>query len=311
MSPQPYEKTSLISAFAGSCRGTAIFTRLVNQHPLRALFHLALLTLICALAVSIIDYNDNAEAFNAGVARFERAFGGVENRGGALIRPTIEPDRPRSLPLPEGGVLEYVPGVEIPPLPAKSSAGDFKYLFYWFPGDMAIVFKRGDDEFLCKTVDFAKYTTTQRTVKSGELAAYLSGLAAATPAKLAAVKPDAELATISGSRLGAIARNLYFGFGFFLFWIGSFLQILFYTLVFVAMFLWTGGRNLGNFNFRKVFVCAIYAGFPVLPVACAFPAFDLPLLSFGTAYVIGMIIYLLTVLRRFEPPAESNPYDDL
>ncbi len=311
MNPQPYEKTSLIAAFAGSCRGTAIFTRLVNQHPVRALFHLALLSLICALAVSIIDYQSNVEAFTKGAVRFEKAFGGIENRGGAWIRPTLDPDRPRALLLPEGGLLQYIPGVELPPLPEKSTLGDYKYLFYWFPGDMAIVLKRGDDEFLYKKVDFAKYTTTQRTVRAGELTPMLAEAAAATPAKLAEVETGAKTITISGSELGVIARNVYFGFGFFLFWVGSFLQVLFYTLVFVAMFLWTGGRNLSNFNFRKVFVCAIYAGFPVLPVACAFPAFELPLLSFGTAYVIGMIIYLLTVLRRFEPPAESNPYDDL
>lgn len=76
---------------------------------------------------------------------------------------------------------------------------------------------------------------------------------------------------------------------------------LLYTSVFVGMFrLTSGGRYPIRLTYAQFWKTGIYAGFPALLVASAFPALNLPFFTFSTVYMTGLLIYWLYTAHRLE-----------
>ena len=62
----------------------------------------------------------------------------------------------------------------------------------------------------------------------------------------------------------------------------------------------SGGRYPIRLTYAQFWKTGIYAGFPALLVASAFPALNLPFFTFSTVYMTGLLIYWLYTAHRLE-----------
>jgi hypothetical protein len=75
---------------------------------------------------------------------------------------------------------------------------------------------------------------------------------------------------------------------------------LLYTLMSVLIF-YLMSRDLNYLNtIKKLFVAAVYAGFPGILIASSFPAFRLPLLDYQTVYLVCFLIYFFIIINHLE-----------
>ena len=299
-----YEKTGFFAALAGTCRGTDVFFRLVRQHPLRTMGQFLLLMLLCSLFVSLVHFFATGKEVDQAAARFQNTFGGLSVQGNRFL-PELEPQQARSLLLPDGGILAYVPPGSTPNLPEKAEIGDCNYLLYWFPEEFLLGKKIAENEWI--TLNFRPGAVVTEQSRS-DLAGFEARLrSVAANQKVTPATADQPARVIAVGEMAGIFKTSWTLIGFLLFFVFGAIQIIFYVGVFVGMFHLTGARQLRVLRFRDLFTISVYAGFPAMLVASVFAAFELPLLNFGSAYVIGMVLYMLTVVNRIEreaaPPA--------
>ncbi len=306
-----YVKTGFFTALSGSCRGTDIFLRLKDQKPARALRHLFLLLALCGIAVAVIQNIASADRFGQTSAAFKAAFGGVQiNRQEHQVRPLQRPMDSRSMLLPSGGIVTYVPGGVIPSLPSSSTFADFNYLIYWFPGEFIMAVMEKDGGLHAVSLHPADAFAGMAGGKSMTRESFTQMLNNAAMRNASLPQNGSGTATIDGDALMRMVRLWGAVMEFLLFTLGGFVQIIICILIFTGLFCVTGRRQMKNLTFVRFFVCAVYAGFPAVMVASAFPAFNLPVLSFGSAYVTGMILFLLSVINRIERSAREENTND-
>ncbi len=300
-------KTGFFTALAGTCRGTDIFLQLRHQSLIRALWHMFILLVICSTAiVAVQNITDNRKLDDVANS-FRAMFGGVElDRDGKMIVPLARPGESRSMLLPNGGLIVYVPaGREIPALPESTSVNDFRYLIYWFPYSFVLGTRLQEDEINVMTFRPGNISDGLGQARTVDAKGFGTVLKNAEKFNGSITLPPGDRTVIQGDVLVSLLRVWGSVISFIMFAFGGFIQILFYILVFTVMFNITGARRLQKIRFKELLVCAVYAGFPAVMVGSAFPAFDLPLLTFGSAYVTGMIIFLLTVIGRIENTGDS------
>ena len=65
-------------------------------------------------------------------------------------------------------------------------------------------------------------------------------------------------------------------------------------------------------NYFEWWKCGVYAAFPGALIASAITAFDLPLISFTTAYMLSAMVYGLHAVMRveYEKSVVSEEYKD-
>jgi len=94
----------------------------------------------------------------------------------------------------------------------------------------------------------------------------------------------------------------------------NFLQIFGFTAIFTAIFALmyrlVGGRvrRLTTGGYWKI---GVYAGFPVTAVAACFPAFQLPLLTYTTVYMVGTAVYWMIAATRVEAELRAAELNNL
>jgi hypothetical protein len=85
---------------------------------------------------------------------------------------------------------------------------------------------------------------------------------------------------------------------------------LLYTALFVGVFRFSsGGRYPVRLTYLEFWKIGIYAGFPAMLVASAFPALALPFFSFSTVYMAGLLIYWLYTASRLERELAAEESD--
>ena len=79
-----------------------------------------------------------------------------------------------------------------------------------------------------------------------------------------------------------------------------------FLLLFLGIFAVTAGTRGRTMSYRELFLTGLYVSLPVLPVACCFSVFDLPLLPFSTAYLLGAMGYFLFTVNFIERSRRSG-----
>lgn len=291
MSSAP-RKISFFAAFAGCCRGTAIFPALLKQGIGRTLLHFFLMAFLAALFITVARSAQMRPEFDALEKSFAAVFGEVEIRGN-VIRP-VGVDRVQPLRLPGNGLLIYVPTGADPQLAAQEELEKAAYFVCWTPGMIFWGQYLADRSCLLLQARFNGSGLGYRTISLADVDRAVAAETAIVPE--AAGEPEilapAELFSLIRKQMGGALFCNYF--------IVVFAGTLFYLLIFVAMFTLAGLRQGRSLKFRDYFIIALYAALPVLPAAALFPAFDLPLFSFSSAAVVSTIIYFMIVVGGIE-----------
>ena len=149
-------------ALWGVCCGTRIFRELRNNSVPRTLLHLAMLSILCALAIAFAAVRRNAREWDDSSRAFAAVFGEhltISERG---IVPEKDPGVPRFLALPGPGGVLYTSASGEAKFPAGflASAG---YFAVW--SDFCIVFGVRTGEHSALTVYLR--SVTEREYRGG------------------------------------------------------------------------------------------------------------------------------------------------
>lgn len=295
-------KVSFLTALAGSCSGTSVFSRLRSQSWVRTVFHLILMGLFCALLITWGEVHRQQGVFLAGAKIFESVFGSrILNNDRGLV-PEKSPELERSVPLPNGGVLFYIPSGRL-----TVSAAELEkcsYLILWAPGALATAVR-------------SEGRWSSHTMFPGDDRVKLSRSVVMTTSQLLDMKLVSkekwdfdDLEALSVQNLAKTFRGIWSISVFVQNLCLTLLLPVLYTAIFVGMFRLTShGRYPVRLSYREFWKIGVYAGFPAMLVASAFPALDLPLFSFSTVYMAGLLIYWLYItagIERETDDKESN-----
>ena len=296
-------KVSFLTALAGSCSGVAVFHRLRSQSWVRTIFHMILMGAFCALLITWGEVHRQRPVFQAGVKIFESVFGQkILNTQQGLI-PEKSPETERFLLLPNEGKLWYIPSGRL-----KVSVGELEknsYLILWAPRGMATAVRSASGLWTTNVVlpDNEKVMfSTPKNLSSDDLIK---------------LKLDSDkkwnfdnLETLSVDNFAKTFQGIWISTLFMQNICLTLVLPVLYTLIFVGMFRLTShGRYPIRLSYSEFWKIGIYAGFPAMLVASAFPALELPLFSFSTVYMIGLLIYWLYSASRIERELATEESD--
>ena len=297
-------KVSFLTAFAGTCSGVAVFHRLRFQSWVRTVFHMFLMGAFCALLITWGEVHRQHPVFQAGIKIFESVFGTkILNTPRGLI-PEKSPEKERFLLLPNEGRLWYLPSGKM--TAPQTELEKCNFLILWAPKGFATAVRSDSGKWqvnIASPGDDRVLLSNRHNLSNGGL----SDLKLVSDKKwnLDAVE------SISAEQLGKTLSSIW-TISLFMQNLGLTLLLpLLYTALFVGVFRFSsGGRYPVRLTYLEFWKIGIYAGFPAMLVASAFPALALPVFSFSTVYMAGLLIYWLYAASRLERELAAEESDN-
>lgn len=306
-------QVGFFSALIGVCRGSAIFSALCGNRWWRVVLHALILIFLLSTAITLGEIYRLHGAFDTTAREFSTVFGEIKfSREG--VTPELEAGKERSLSLPFDGRLVYLPdwkrGVKF----SEQDLNAFRYLCFWSQRRLIVAFNYGAEQGWYVGIqqpDPLPGAHENPIMPIYFKAQLLKGDAfsklLAQPALGEKEWPFKEPFELECDELLQVALVLFTGTVFCGYFFGTILLTILYIGLFGLMFRLTGGaRRLAVLNFSDFCKIGIYAGFPALIVAACFPALDLPFFGFNTIYMIGLVIYWLSVVSRLEQRSNDN-----
>jgi len=285
---------SFPAAFFGVCSGVSVFERLRSQSWGRTVCHVFLLGILCTLFITSGELGREKPRIRASAGMFASVFGDRVLISPEGLVPAKDPALARRIALPGRGLLCYFPTGKVT-ISAKDVESSL-FLFFWAPRGFATAVSGESGTWVASTVTPGKDKVAlsgSRTVSSAELLnmELSSPWNWRIPGRESFAVSELAAAFTGVLRIGLAFHNLLL----------TVLLPFIYTGVFVGMFrLTASSRRPRHLSYAEFWKIGLYAGFPGLAVASAFPALDLPLFSFGTVYMAGLVIYWLYVSSRLE-----------
>ena len=300
-------------ALFGSCAGTGIFAALRLNSWLRVVWHLVFLSLLLALLIAVGESRRIAHRLTVAGDRIITEFGSSLLCSPDGIRPEKDPDRFRIFEAEPGVLLVYLGEKTHLELSATQRAIAHRMLMVAAPRFFAFaVFS--DNLWIGRWQDPAAAGSFR--CRDDELNAVLSQRLAGAKAQLETPAMRIPLASVF-----QILRGTLFA-GFLTMWFGTLIALAgLYTAIFAILNrLVGGGRRFSPLSLGEYWKIGIYAGFPAMLVASAFPIFDLPFLTYPTVYMIGLVTYWMIAAARVSadilaqtvpiPPTTAEDDDD-
>ncbi|MFA7230308.1 MAG: hypothetical protein WC071_03465 [Victivallaceae bacterium] len=288
------------TVFFGVCKGTEIFFQLFRQSLIRALWHLLLLSLICATFITGIKSFKFMSDIDTACNIVNEQCGGVSITDKGIF-PAVEPEKARLFQIPEGMSVCYLPKgfTQLPDF----DRNEVDEGILWTPGLVINWIKTQSNDYFFLPVMYSELNVglQLRSYQKNEIAEVMkkngySGAAINIPYNF--------------SDNLSMAVKLYVTWRVF---VWNFIPIIFQAILFIAIFSLIfnlmSAKRLKTVKLRDLFVLGIYASFPAMVVASFFPALDLPLLSYNEAYLLGFTCYLMVIINRIERrlnPVEKN-----
>ena len=218
------------------------------------------------------------------------------------VAPVKDPLNPREMALPGGGRLYYTGSSKTLPASLKSVTG---ITVVWSPEALGIAVPgaNGGD---CVIIERASARIDRFTGTN----AALEKIFKKAPGKLPAEKMTEE----NANTFFMVIQFLYTVTAVCGTVLWNFFITLLYTGIFVGMYRLLNGPS-GRLRFltlKEMWKCGIYAAFPAMAVATFFPVLELPFISYETVFMIGLLIYWLSVTAKLEStpaPDEVNNAD--
>ena len=284
---------SFFNTLLGVCKGTEIFLQLFRLSPWKALWHLLLLTTLCAIFITTAKTVPLYKDIDAACDIIAEQFGLIKFSDNGIF-PSANPEKARVVQLTETATLAYVPDLKTATLPDFDQDSSTRGVF-WSPGIVAGWYKTDTAEYWLVPLICASQKTriAARPFQKDSIMSYLKeNSSAGNPLRLPVSSVNvAEMKTPVKIYATIITLGI------------QFIQILFQTIVlttlFTAIFNLVGSRNFKILKFKNIFVTAIYAGFPAIIIASFFPALELPL-DFNTVYIFCFAVYFIYIMSRLE-----------
>lgn len=279
-------------ALWGCCAGTEIFFALRCNSWLRVIWHLLLLSILLALLIAAGEFRRARPRLTAAENRIVAEFGSFVRCAPDGIRPAKEPERSRLFEA-EPGILIVYPGdsQKVALSPTERTLAH-RMLLLAAPRLFAFAVFSDDNMWIGRWQDPDAFGNIR--CGDGELNTVLSQRLALSKGRWKTPEARLPLSYVFRMLRGVLS------IGFFLLWLGTLLTLAaLYTAVFaVVNRLVGGGTRFSPLKLGEYWKIGIYAGFPAMLVASAFPAFDLPFLTYSTVYMIGLVVYWMFAAAR-------------
>lgn len=297
-------KAGFFTAFFGVCRGRDIFYTLRRHSWRRTLFHLFLLSLITGLLVGHVLSDRKKEQGEALKAVFTERFGqqiliNKELLSWNWICPAQEPLKAREMALPGNGRFYYTGTQRKIPDSLKITTGT---VVVWTPKCLAVSVPAPGGGASCMVVDTISGTMKRFDGSRRAMEEIFKNAPEKLPFDLKALQKE----SVENIFAGVLMVVSFFSTLGIIFW--NFFLALLYTAIFMGMYRLLNGPTgrLRFLSLREMWKCGIYAAFPPMVVASFFPLLELPLLSYETVFMIGLLIYWMAVIAKLD----STPTDD-
>lgn len=280
-------KTGFFAALWGVCRGTAIFPQLLANSRSRAIGHLFLMSLLCTVLLSLRMFPLLRGEWKNVAKSYIEVFGRHVEFSEAGIRPEEE-HRPRHMPLPRSGYLIYTANDKKITLPVESLS-TANYLVVW-NGNFIAFAVTGDRKHWDVLLGRPHRRNERRHLDRENLTAYFdeelnrpnSGENWPLPERSMRAEDVFDLA------------NFFYSAWWFVFdWAGNFLLGVILTGVFAVVARLSGAATARGLTGWQYWQIGVYAGFPGMLIGSVAAALELPILSYGFAYALALVIYWL------------------
>ncbi len=284
---------NFFKTFIGVCSGTAIFVHLLRHSAFKAFRHLLYMATLCAIGITIagmiaivpkIDIASDIVAEHCGDIVFAKGRG---------VIPSREPDKAKLFFLPGNISVCYIPD-SYQGKPPMFDENEVSFGIFWLSDNIAVWYKNSDGQM------FLRSGLSQEEIDRENI---INVLRANRPGFNTATFPEQNISRDELQSLAVWLAGISLFLGFL--WQALFQSLLF-IIVFSLIFTFLGNRKMQSLRFRDLFVSGIYAALPAMTVASFFPAFDLPLLNYHSAFFIGLTGYLLVVINRLELELKSD-----
>ena len=275
------------SALAGVCCGTGIFTRLRYNSGVRAVWHLGLMSLLCAALVGFRVCGEIRRAWAEAAERCVAEFGAEVKFSESGAFPARDPGRPRFLALPKSGLLVYTADAAKAEFPPEAFAVN-DYLIVWSRRFFALAVRldatRWDVQMMLPGA-----RTLARRLERDDLQRFFDGeMVRNTPERKWPEFPPIGVEWLLRT-LGALFNVSWFMGE----WFGIFMAGIFCTGVFAFFSRISGAAQLRGLTGWEYWRIGIYAGFPGMLIGAVAEALDLPFLTYMMVYVPALVIYWL------------------
>ena len=271
-------------------------------HPMSA-------PLIGAFGITLGERSRIRPQLERAQSAFAAEFGAVRLTDEAIV-PTRNPEQSRSLPLPANGLVLYAPDLTSGITLGEADAQLLNYLLVWSPrmlltgvrspgGDWQIWSKQTEPEGgnLLLSYDSSRFVLTGATA----LPEYLRSLRTPKGGWGVPVSEEFPAEALFGTVGMLLYLSLFFGYTAMLM-----VTALLCTGVFTLVFRFASMRQLRVLTIRELWKTGLYAGFPAMIIGSFFPALNLPLFSFSTIYMFGLVIYWILIISRIERSGQEE-----
>ena len=302
-------KVGFLSVLKGTFTGLDIFPKLLNNSWWRTFLYLIIFIIFLSLIVGFMQCKRLKPTINALEIILVENFGNdiISDNKNHLIYPANNPEKSRQAVL-QNLCAVYYPGKsgikEIPAIEPNIFA-------IWHPDYIIVGTKHSAGNIISTKFYFDHFNNKSQNYNTvGSLASLLKETSKVDFTQLTKQLDDKTVQKFDFSTITYLIYKLLF--------ISLVIQNIFtmathvilLTAVFSFMYNLSAKNKELNVVGTKLWKLGIYASFPVLVVAAAFPALDLPFLSFSTVYMIGLVIYWLRIISYTEKAIILKNYID-
>ena len=280
-------KPGFFAALWGVCCGTSVFPQLVNNTRSRTLWHLFLMSLLCAVLLSLRMFPLLRSEWKNVAKRYVEVFGTQIEFSDAGIIPEGE-NRSRNMPLPNSGCLVYTAAREKEiTLPEDLSSAN--YLVVWNGNFIAFAFT-GDRKHWEILLSRPHRSNERRRVDRENLAKYFNDELTRPNSRENWPLPGWTMRAEDVFSLASVFTSAWW---FVLVWCRNFILGVVCTALFSGVARLSGAataRGLTGWQYWKI---GVYAGFPGMLIGSVVEALELPVLSYLVTYALTLVIYWL------------------
>jgi hypothetical protein len=305
------KKNNFFKILVSVCSGTKIFPEIVKNSIFRVLFHLILISILCAAVFVVIRTPELKRNISEVTSFLQKEFGNVVVKKDGVY-PENNPKKERSLSYSSVQISYY------PTLPEEKNFQIDDKLdnlgFIWLPSGITGWIRLDASRYVVYQGITSKdspqwFSVTNKEgiypyLKSNQIDNYDSiytCLCAPLPGDIPLFMLLAPLPPGINTFLGFVADVYWYSaiMAAVKIMIMIIFNALFYSLLFALFFSISGRRSpKREYTFKTAFNTAIYAGFPAIIIGILFTIAKMAWLEYQTVYLIAMFIYLIVITQK-------------
>jgi hypothetical protein len=299
-------KNSFISTLFAVCSGTKVFTKIINFGLLKTFWHLILLGIICAFVFTAVNSPSMKREITETCNYLQSQFGNIVVKKDGVY-PQLNPNKSRDLNY-RYLQFNYVPSVN--DLKDIKINSDMNYSgFVWTPKGIVGWMKLDSNDVILypaltnlgstKLFKFLPKDQVQNYAKENSLTSFNN--------LMLKICGQAEIPIIGFFTLNKtnsfsdFSNTIYYwsaGIMLIRFFFTILINALLYSLIFAAVYKFTGRNTLYNLNFKKFFSIAVYASFPAIIIGTLLELAQPPWFQYQTIFIFAFVIYLIAVTNK-------------